>query len=42
METPPEELYTEGQFAEEFVRTVSRMREMQSKSYMDLPHLQMK
>lgn len=42
METSPEKLYTEGPFAEEFVRTASRMREMQSKAYLDLPHLQMK
>ncbi len=34
-----EDIYTEGDFANEFVRTVSRMVEMQSESYLDLPHL---
>lgn len=33
------EIYTEGSFAEEFTRTVSRMVEMQSTSYLSLPHL---
>ncbi|MDO5686044.1 MAG: cell division protein ZapE [Neisseria sp.] len=35
----PEEIYTEGDFAEEFTRTVSRMQEMQSEDYLHLPHL---
>ena len=33
----PEELYTEGAMAHEFVRTVSRIVEMQSKEYLDSP-----
>jgi cell division protein ZapE len=33
------ELYTEGDFAEEFTRTVSRLTEMQSEAYLGLPHL---
>ncbi len=33
------ELYTEGDFAEEFTRTVSRLTEMQSEAYLALPHL---
>ncbi|MBQ9183665.1 MAG: AFG1 family ATPase [Neisseriaceae bacterium] len=33
------ELYTHGSFANEFVRTVSRMQEMQSTEYLALPHL---
>lgn len=37
--TLPEEIYTEGDFAEEFTRTVSRMQEMQSEDYLRLPHL---
>ena len=32
---PPEELYTEGAFANEFQRTVSRILEMQSKEYLE-------
>ena len=32
-------IYTEGSFAEEFTRTVSRMIEMQSHNYLSLPHL---
>lgn len=34
-----EKLYTEGDFAQEFSRTVSRMIEMQSSNYLALPHL---
>lgn len=33
------EIYVEGDFANEFVRTVSRMVEMQSEEYLALPHL---
>ena len=33
------EIYVEGSFAEEFKRTVSRMVEMESTSYLSLPHL---
>lgn len=35
---PPTELYTEGDGAFEFERTVSRLMEMQSTDYMALPH----
>lgn len=35
---PPTELYTEGDGAFEFERTVSRLMEMQSADYMALPH----
>ncbi|MCA0175314.1 MAG: cell division protein ZapE [Proteobacteria bacterium] len=34
----PELLYTEGPLAHEFVRTVSRLVEMQSESFLALPH----
>ncbi|MFH4416115.1 MAG: cell division protein ZapE [Neisseriaceae bacterium] len=37
-----EDIYTEGDFAEEFLRTVSRMIEMQSQEYLKLPHLRVK
>jgi cell division protein ZapE len=35
----PEQIYTEGTQSSEFFRTVSRLVEMQSKSYLELPHL---
>lgn len=35
----PEEIYTEGTQSSEFFRTVSRLVEMQSRSYLELPHL---
>jgi cell division protein ZapE len=38
-EVAPEQIYTEGTQASEFFRTVSRLVEMQSKSYLELPHL---
>lgn len=38
-EVPPGELYTEGDFAFEFQRTVSRLLEMQSDGYLTAPHL---
>jgi cell division protein ZapE len=34
-ECPPEEIYTEGAFANEFHRTVSRLLEMQSREYLE-------
>ncbi|MDF7676495.1 cell division protein ZapE [Neisseriaceae bacterium ESL0693] len=34
-----DEIYTEGDFAEEFTRTASRLTEMCSESYLALPHL---
>ncbi len=36
---PPDGLYPEGHGADEFQRTVSRLMEMQSRDYLDLPHL---
>ncbi|KLT72265.1 ATPase [Neisseria arctica] len=38
-EVAAEEIYVEGDFANEFVRTVSRIVEMQSQEYLSLPHL---
>lgn len=37
-EVEADELYTEGQMANEFSRTVSRIIEMQSKEYLETPH----
>ncbi len=36
---PVDEIYTEGDFAQEFTRTASRLTEMQSQDYLALPHL---
>lgn len=36
--TPPHEIYREGTHAFEFERTVSRLMEMQSREYQELPH----
>ena len=41
-QVPMQDLYTEGDFAHEFVRTVSRLVEMQSQDYLALPHLHLK
>jgi cell division protein ZapE len=38
--TSPEKLYTEGDGAFEFQRTVSRLMEMQSPDYLALPHIE--
>lgn len=38
-EVPVDEIYVEGDFANEFVRTASRLTEMQSQEYLNLPHL---
>lgn len=35
---PPEQIYLDGQQASEFFRTVSRLNEMQTESYLALPH----
>ena len=36
-DTPPEHLYVEGALKNEFVRTVSRLHEMQSREYLEAP-----
>ena len=36
---PPEQIYTHGDFAHEFMRSASRLTEMQSEAYLALPHL---
>lgn len=36
-EVPADALYTEGQMASEFHRTVSRIIEMQSREYLEAP-----
>lgn len=41
-QVPMADIYTEGDFAHEFVRTVSRLVEMQSEDYLALPHLKLK
>ncbi|MDO4878086.1 MAG: cell division protein ZapE [Neisseria sp.] len=38
---PIGQIYTEGDFAGEFVRTASRLTEMQSEEYLGLPHLKL-
>jgi cell division protein ZapE len=38
-DAPPHQLYTEGRHAFEFERAVSRLMEMQSPEYLDLPHI---
>ena len=38
-DVPVGEIYVEGDFAQEFVRTASRLTEMQSQDYLNLPHL---
>ncbi|MGY8627612.1 cell division protein ZapE [Chromobacterium violaceum] len=40
-DAPPEAIYTEGLQSGEFFRTASRLTEMQSKSYLELPHQSM-
>lgn len=39
MTTSPENIYTQGAFANEFARTASRMKEMQSREYLLQDHL---
>ena len=38
-DVPVGEIYLEGDFAQEFVRAASRLTEMQSQEYLNLPHL---
>ncbi|WP_434777747.1 cell division protein ZapE [Neisseria sp. Ec49-e6-T10] len=37
-----DEVYIQGDFSQEFFRTASRLTEMQSEQYLDLPHLKLK
>ncbi len=39
IECDPSEIYTDGDYSFEFQRTVSRMTEMRSQEYLDMPHL---
>jgi cell division protein ZapE len=38
-DTAPEDLYPEGDGSFEFARTVSRLKEMQSESYLEISHV---
>ena len=39
IECDPSEIYTDGDYSFEFQRTVSRLTEMRSQEYLDMPHL---